>query len=60
VEKTIAMAMARFDRQLAVAREHRLHKPGFKPSALGDDFAAFHCLEYDGQVSKKEIAHVRS
>jgi len=60
VEKTIAMAMARFDRQLAVAREHRLHEPGFKPSALGDDFAAFHCLEYDGQVSKKEIAQARA
>jgi hypothetical protein len=58
-EKTIAVAMARFDRQLAIACQHRLHEPGFKPSVLGDDFAAFHSLEYDGQVSEKEIDQAR-
>lgn len=59
VEKTIAVAMSRFDRQLTIAREHRLHEPGFKPSMLGDDFTAFHRIEYDGQISEEEIEQAR-
>lgn len=58
-DKAVASAMARFDRQLAIARAHRLHEPGLKPSALGDDFVAFYSLEYDGHVSEAEIEQAR-
>jgi hypothetical protein len=44
-----------FDVQLRCAREHRLHDPGFSPTALGDGFAAFHCMEYDQTIPEAEI-----
>jgi hypothetical protein len=52
--------MSRFDRQLAMGRAHRLHEPGIKPSALGDDFVAFHCLEYGGCLSDEEVEQARA
>lgn len=58
-EKAIASAMARFDRQLEVGRAHRLHEPGLKLSALGDDFVAFQCLEYGACLSEQEIERAR-
>jgi PD-(D/E)XK nuclease superfamily len=58
-DKAIASAMARFDRQLEFGRAHRLHEPGVKPSALGEDFVAFHCLEYGGCLSEQEIEQAR-
>jgi hypothetical protein len=58
-ESAIASAMKLFDRQLAVAREHRIHEPGFKPSALGDDFAAFYAIEYSGGVADEEVERAR-
>jgi hypothetical protein len=57
--KTLASAMAQFDRQLAVARQHRIHEPGFKPSTSGDDFAAFYCVEYGDGISVSEIEQAR-
>jgi hypothetical protein len=57
--RTLASAMARFNRQLAVARQHRIHEPGFKPSVCGGDFAAFYCIEYGDGVSETEIQQAR-
>jgi len=57
--KTLASAMGRFDRQLAVARQHRIHEPGFKPSACGNDFAAFYCVEYGNGICESEIEQAR-
>jgi PD-(D/E)XK nuclease superfamily len=59
VDKALASAMVRFDRQLEIGRAHCLHEPGLKPSALGDDFVAFHCLEYGGCLSEQEIEQAR-
>jgi PD-(D/E)XK nuclease superfamily protein len=56
---TLASAMARFDRQLAIARRHRIHEPGFKPSACGGDFVAFYRIEYGDGVSDTEIEQAR-
>jgi hypothetical protein len=47
-EQALASAMARFDRQPAIGRAQRLHENGFNPTALGEDFVAFHALEYGG------------
>lgn len=58
--RTVALAMTRFDRQLAIARAHRLHEPGLKPSALGDDFVALHDLEYGGRVNEEDIDRARN
>jgi hypothetical protein len=54
-QRTIMSAMALFDRQLAVARAHRLHEPGFRPSDLGDDFAALYPMEYGDGVNDEEL-----
>ena len=59
-EAATASAMKLFDRQLAVAREHRIHEPGFRPSALGDDFAAFYAMEYGEGVANEEIERARN
>lgn len=58
-EAATASAMKLFDRQLAVARQHRLHEPGFRPSALGEDFAALHAMEYGEGVADNEIERAR-
>lgn len=58
-DRAIASAMARFDRQLAIARDHRLHDPAFKLRDLGDDFVAFHSLEYDGTITDEEVETAR-
>ena len=55
----IGSAMARFDRQLAIAREHRILDLEVKPSSYGDDLAAFHCLEYGGALNEEEIDRAR-
>jgi hypothetical protein len=44
-----------FDRQLDCARRHRLREPGMKSTELGNDFAAFFCVEYGGDVNEHEI-----
>jgi PD-(D/E)XK nuclease superfamily len=59
-DKAIGSAMARFDKQLAIGRAHRLHEPGFKPSALGEDFVAFHSIEYEGCLSEAEVEQARN
>jgi hypothetical protein len=58
-DRALVAAMERFDRQLTIGRAHRLHDPGFKPSALGDDFVAFHHLEYGGDPGPEEIDQAR-
>lgn len=54
------MARSLFERQLAVARLHPLHQPGFSPSKAGSDFAAFHCVEYGSKISEAEIERARA
>jgi hypothetical protein len=49
-----------FERQLKTARLHPLHQPGFSPSQTGSDFAAFHCVEYGGEISDVEIERARA
>jgi hypothetical protein len=44
-----------FDLQLACARAHRVREPGVSPSQLGDEFAAFYCVEYGGTIIEDEI-----
>jgi hypothetical protein len=58
-EAATASALNRFDRQLAVARAHRIHESGFRPSSLGDDFAALYMMEYGDGVSENEIERAR-
>jgi hypothetical protein len=58
-DQALASAMARFDRQLAIGRAHRLHEDGFTPAALGDDFVAFYALEYGGVLDEAEIERAR-
>jgi len=58
-EAATASAMMLFDRQLAVARAHRIHEPGFRPSALGEDFAALYAMEYGNGVADEEIESAR-
>lgn len=54
------MAKDLFERQLAIARLHPLHQPGFSPSKAGSDFAAFHCVEYGSGISEVEIERARA
>lgn len=49
-----------FERQLAFARQHPLHQPGLSPSKAGSDFAAFHCMEYGGEIPQVEIETARA
>ena len=51
-------ALETFDRQLEVARQHRVFEDGIKFSEE-KDFAAFHSMEYSGKVPKKEIETAR-
>ena len=44
-----------FDRQLRFARQHPLYQSGLSVSSVGDDFAAFHCMEYDKKIPEVEI-----
>lgn len=57
--RAIRLALERFDRQLAIAREHRIMDPAVKPSSYGRDLAAFHCLEYEGAAVEDEIDRAR-
>lgn len=58
-DKAISLAMKRFDRQLDIAREHRMGGPEFKPANNGEDLTVFHCLEYSGTVEADEIRRAR-
>lgn len=59
LEHTINLALERFDRQLAIAREHRILDMDVKPSDYGDDLVAFHCLEYEKDLNEAEIVQAR-
>lgn len=59
-DQALASAMSRFDRQLAIGRAHRLHEDGFTPASFGDDFVAFHALEYAGQLNEVEVERARA
>jgi len=50
-----ARARVLFDAQLQCAREHRLHEPDFSLKDTGENFAAFHCMEYDREIPDAEI-----
>lgn len=58
-ERVQRLAMERFDRQLAAARQHRLHEPGFWPTGQGADFAAFYAIEYGDGPSDAELEEAR-
>jgi PD-(D/E)XK nuclease superfamily protein len=58
-DQTLSSAMVRFDRQLAIGRARRLHEGGFNPTAFGEDFVAFHALEYGGVLAEAEIERAR-
>jgi hypothetical protein len=49
-----------FDAQLRCAREHRLHDAGFSPTALGEEFAAFHCMEYGKGIPDEDVERARA
>jgi hypothetical protein len=49
-----------FERQLEFARRHPLHQPDFSISQAGSDFAAFHCIEYGGDLSEAEIEQAKA
>lgn len=51
-------ALAAFDAQLAFGRSHRLWDD-VCPAQAGENFAAFHSMEYDGQLVEAEIATAR-
>lgn len=59
VNQVLVSAMARFDRQLAIGRAHHLHEDGFSPASLGDDFVAFHAVEYRGVLGDDEVERAR-
>jgi hypothetical protein len=48
-----------FDRQLKFAGQHSLYQPGLSVSKIGDDFAAFHCMEYGGKIPEMEIENAK-
>ena len=52
-------ALETFDRRLEVARQHRVFEDGIKFSEE-KDFAAFHCMEYGGEISEEEVETARS
>ena len=53
-EKIIFNARRLFDEQLAVAREHHLHKPGLTPSKW-ENFVVFRGMEYDKSIPQDEL-----
>ena len=61
VSKTAAVssAMKTFDRQLDIARQHRIMDPDVKPTSNRGELVAFHCLEYEGEVDEDEIRQAR-
>ncbi len=48
-------ARSLFDRQLAYARRHPITDLDLKVSKEGDDFAVFHAMEYEGEISEDEV-----
>ncbi|MYK19690.1 PD-(D/E)XK nuclease family protein, partial [Candidatus Poribacteria bacterium] len=59
LDRTIQLALTRFDRQLAIAREHRILDSNINPRDYGEDLAAFHCLEYENVLDELEINQAR-
>lgn len=49
-----------FERQLDFAQRHPLHEPKFTPAKAGSDFAVFHSIEYDKEISDAEIEKAKS
>jgi hypothetical protein len=50
-----ARARGLFDCQLAFARSHPITDPNLRLSQVGDRFALFHVMEYDGAIPEQEI-----
>ena len=53
--KTIAYAREIFNAQLQFAKQHRIREPGMSAVKAGDEFAAFHAVEYGAEISDEEI-----
>ena len=49
------LARRLFDRQLAYARLHPINDPSLQISKVGEDFAVFHVMEYEGELPDHEI-----
>lgn len=58
--KCLEQARRVFERQLAFGLRHGLRKPELTVSKVGEEFAAFHALEYGSGLSDQEIAHAWS
>lgn len=58
-DTAVTVAMERFERGLAIAKQHRLHDPACSV-ANDDDFVAFHALEYGTGVGENEIEQART
>ena len=55
----ISSAMRTFDRQLDIARQHRIMDADVRPSSRRGELIALHCLEYQGEVDEDEIGRAR-
>lgn len=55
LEKAKSVARNLVSQQLACAQRHELFSEGFSPAAMGDKFAALHCMEYAGSIPESEI-----
>ena len=61
VSKDVAVssAMRMFDRQLDIARQHRIMDTDIKPNSRHGELVALHCIEYQGEVDEDEIKRAR-
>jgi len=55
LEPVLTLARRMFDRQLATALKHPLRQPDRSVKSWGDDYAAFHCVEYGDGPTQKEL-----
>jgi hypothetical protein len=55
-DAVISYARGRFESQLKTALEHPLREPDRTLASWGDDYAAFHCVEYGDGPTQDELA----
>jgi len=55
LENAKSVARNLLSQQLACAQRHELFSAGFSPAAMGDKFAALHCMEYGGSIAQSEV-----
>lgn len=52
--EALSYAKRLFESQYSFAAAHRLREPGLRPAQVGDEFAAFHALEYDLGLTEED------